>query len=151
MAFGSNSDIYRKLVIDEQRLQSLSAGFGLQRDPSLANINVMVKDPADLESIQTEIQATVEHFQNELVDEKRLEDTKSNLKYGYLMGLETGQQVAFSLMTPVINTGTLEAIEDYYATLASLTAEDIREAARTVLREEGRTTITMLQAEGGAQ
>jgi zinc protease len=151
VAFGSNSDIYRKLVIEEQRLQSLNAGFGLQRDPSLVDISVMVKDAADMEPIKAEIQATIEHFQTELVDEKRLEDTKSNLKYRYLMGLETGQQVAFSLMTTIINTGTLEAIEDYYATLASLTPEDIREAAREVLKESGRTTITMLQAEGGAQ
>ena len=151
VAFGSNSDLYRKLVINEQRLQSLNAGFGLQRDPSLVDISVMVKDPTDMEQIKAEIQATIERFQSELVDEKRLEDTKSNLKYGYLMGLETGQQVAFSLMTPIINTGTLEAIEDYYDTLASLTPEDIREAAREVLKENGRTTITMLQAEGGAE
>ena len=151
VAFGSNSDIYRKLVIDEQRLQSLSAGFGLQRDPSLVDVSVMVNDPTDIEPIQAEIQATIDRFQTELVDGKRLADTKSNLKYGYLMGLETGQQVAFSLMTPIINTGTLEAIEDYYATLASLTPEDIREAAREVLKESGRTTITMMQAEGGAE
>jgi zinc protease len=151
VAFGSNSDIYRKLVIDEQRLQFLNAGFGLQRDPSLVDVTVMVKDPADIEPIKEEIASTIELFQNELVDEKRLEDTKSNMKYSYLMRLETGQQVAFSLMTSIINTGTLEAIEDFYVTLASLTAEDIREAAREVLKESGRTTITMVQAEGGAE
>ncbi len=151
VAFGSNSDIYRKLVIDEQRLQFMNAGFGLQRDPSLVDVTAMVKDPNDIEPIKDEIRATVERFQDELVDEKRLKDTKSNMKYRYLMGLETGQQVAFSLMTTIINTGTLDAIEDYYATLASLTAEDIREAARQVLNESGRTTITMLQAEGGAE
>lgn len=151
VAFGSNSDLYRKLVIEEQRLQSLSAGFGLQRDPSLVDVTAMVKDPSDIERIEAEIRAAIDRFRTELVDEKRLEDTKSHLKYRYLMGLETGQQVAFSLMTPIINTGTLEAIEDYYGTLASLTPEDIRDAAVEVLKESARTTITMLQAEGGAQ
>jgi zinc protease len=70
------------------------------------------------------------------------------MKYSFLMGLETGQQVAFSLIPFIINTGAIEAVGDYYATLESVTAEDVREAARTYLTEEGRTTATMIQAEG---
>lgn len=148
VAFGSNSDLYRKLVIQEGRVQYLTAGFGLPRDPGLLTISTMVNDPADVEAVREEIRATVERFRSELVDPRLLSDTKSNMKYSFLMGLETGQQVAFSLIPFIINTGAIEAVGDYYATLESVTAEDVREAARTYLTEEGRTTATMIQAEG---
>jgi zinc protease len=147
VAFGPNSEVYRRLVIQEQRLQGLGAGFGLDRDPSLVSLTAMVKDPADLPTIRGELDAAVARARDELVDAKVLADTKSAMKYGYLMRLETAQDVAFSLIAPVVNTGTLEAVDDYYRTLDSLTPEDIREAARTVLVDRALTRVTLLQAE----
>jgi zinc protease len=148
VAFGSNSDLYRKLVLQERRVQSLGAGFGLPRDPGLLTVQTMVNSPADIEAVQGEIRATVERFQEELVDEDLLRDTKSNMKYGFLMGLETAQDVAFSLISFIINTGGIQAVDEYYATLDRVTSEDIREAARTYLNENRRTTAVMIQAEG---
>jgi zinc protease len=150
VAFGSNSDLYKKLVIEERRVQYLFDGFALERDPALLAVQTMVIDPADVANVEADIQATVDRFKDELVDAQLLADTKSNMKYGFLMGLETAQSVAFSLISYVINTGGIEAVEEYYRTLDAVTAEDIREAARTYLRDSGRTVVTMVQA-GGAE
>jgi zinc protease len=108
----------------------------------------MVNDPADVESVKREIAGTIEKSKSELVDETLLANTKSNMKYGFLMGLETGQQVAFAMMSYVINTGGIEAVEEYYRTLDAVTAEDVRTAAQRYLQESRRTTVTMVQAEG---
>jgi len=148
VAFGPNSDIYKKLVIEERRVQYLFGGFGLLRDPELLAIQTMVVDPSDVAAVEREIQATIERFRTGLVDAQLLADTKSNMKYGFLMGLETAQNVAFSLMTFVINTGGIEAVNDYYRTLDSITAEDIRAAAQEYLIETGKTVVTMVQAGG---
>ncbi|UCC81914.1 MAG: insulinase family protein [Gemmatimonadota bacterium] len=148
VAFGPNSDVYKKLVIEERRVQFLSGNFGLARDPALLSIMSMVIDPADVGSVEQEIQATVERFTEELVDEKLFADTKSNMKYGFLMGLETAQNVAFSMIQYVINTGGIEAVDEYYRTLDSVTREDVREAARRHLVGSGKTVVTMVQAEG---
>ena len=145
VAFGSNSELYRKLVIDERKVQFLSGNFGLSRDPNLLSISAMVINPADVSYIEEEIARTIDVFQEELVDEKLFDDTKSSVKYGFLMGLETAQSVAFSMMTPVINTGGIEAIDEYYRTLGSVTREDVREAARTFLVENEKTVVTMVQ------
>jgi zinc protease len=145
VAFGSNSELYRKLVIDERKVQFLNGDFGLSRDPNLLSISAMVINPADVSYIEEEIARTIELFKEELVDEKLFEDTRSNMKYGFLMGLETAQSVAFSMMTPVINTGGIEAIDEYYRTLGSITREDVREAARTFLIENEKTVVTMVQ------
>jgi len=148
VAFGSNSDLYRKLVLEEQKVQFVQAGFGLSRDPDLVGVTTMVTNPADVEAVRAEIMATVERFQAELVDEGTLEDTKSAAKYGFLMGLETAQDVAFALIQTVINTGEVEPIDDYYRTLDSLTPEDIRTAARHILQDEGLVQVLLTQAEG---
>ena len=98
--------------------------------------------------IKDEIEATVQHFRTELADPGVLADAKSSIKYSFLMGLETAQNIAFSMIQVVINTGGLEAVEQYFDTLEAITPEDIRVAAQQVLVENGRTTITMVQAEG---
>ncbi len=148
VAFGSNSDIYKKLVIDEQRVQYLFGGFGLARDPALVEIQTMVIDPDDVPAVEAEIQSAVDRAREELVDAKLFADTKSAMKYGFLMGLETAQNVAFAMIQYVINTGGIEAVDEYYSTLDSITPEDIREAARRYLVDSGKTVVLMVQ-EGG--
>ena len=145
VAFGPNSAISRKLVLDERRVQYLFPSFGLARDPYVVSVQTMVNKPEDVEAVEAELLAAVKKFQDTPVDAKQLADTKSSLKYGFLMGLETAQDVAFSVMQVIIATGRLEPIEDYYKTLDAVTPEDIREAARKYLVETGRTTITMVQ------
>lgn len=148
VAFGPNSDIYRKLVIEERRLQSLQAGFGLSRDPDFIRISAMVTDPSDVEAVRAELLAEVERYRTDLVDEKKLADTKSAARYGFLMRLETHLGVANAVSRAIVNTGRLESINDYYRTLAEVTTEDLREAARRILVERGRTIVTLTQAEG---
>lgn len=148
IAFGSNSALYRKLVIEERRLQSLQGGFYLSRDPDFIQVSAMVSDPSDVPAIEAELLAEVERFKSELVDEKRLADTKSAARYGFLMGLETHLNVANAVSRAIINTGELETINDYYRTLDSLTPEDLREAARRILTEGRRTIVTLTQAGG---
>ncbi len=147
-AFGSNSDLYRELVIQNRDVQFLSAGFGLARDPALADLTTMVSNPADVDAVEERILQEVERYRNELVDAEMLADTKSNMKYGFLMGLENAQNIAFSLIGFVINTGGIEAVETYYETLDGVTAEHLRQAAQTYLVPEKKTTVTLIQAEG---
>jgi len=150
VAFGTNSDIYRKLVIEQRRVQFLQEGFELQRDPTVVSLTAQVTDPSDVDAVKSEIMEAVARARDRLFDAKVLADTKSAMKYGFLMGLETAQSVAFSLIQPVIDTGTIEAVDDYYRTLETLTPEDIRDAARAILVDRGLTLVTLEQAERGS-
>ena len=151
VAFGPNSDIYRRLVIEDQKVQSLSGDFGLNRDPNLLTIMTMINNTVDLQAIKDEIRKTVEKFRTESCDSKLLADTKSAMKYGFLMQLETPQGIDFALRDIAVYTGGIEAVEDYYRTLESISAEDLKAAANKFLVETGRTTVTLLPAKGGAQ
>jgi zinc protease len=146
VAFGSNSAIYKKLVIQNQKVQMLSGDFSLARDPNLLSITAMVTNPQDLALIEKEILDTVAAFRRDLCDKKLLQDTKSAAKYQFLMSLETAQGVCFALMPSVVFSGGIEAIEDYYRTLESITPEDVRAAANQFLADNGRTTVTLMLA-----
>jgi zinc protease len=146
VAFGPNSEIYRRLVIQEQKVQSLSAGFNLTRDPNLLGITTMVANPQDVPLVRNEIAKTVEKLRNEPCDPKALADTKSAMKYSFLMRLETPQGINFALRNFVVFTGGIEAVEDYFKTLESITADDLKAAASRYLVENGRTTVTLMPA-----
>ena len=145
VAFGANSELYQRLVLKERRVQSLFPSFGLSRDPYLVSVQAMVANPADTDKVRAEIMSAITALQTTLVDEQMLAATKSNIKYGLLMGMETAQDIAFAAMQTIVNTGRLEPIEDYFRTLQAVTPEDLREAAKKYLVESGRTTITMVQ------
>jgi zinc protease len=146
VAFGPNSEIYRKLVIQEQKVQSLNADFALMRDPQLLGVTALVSDPANITIVEKEIENAAAKFRRSLCDKKLLEDTKSAMKYGFLMRLETAQGVCFALQPIVVFTGGVEAIEDYFRTLESITPEDVRAAANRFLVENAKTTVTMTSA-----
>ena len=145
VAFGPNSALFRRLVLQERRVQSLFPSFGLSRDPYLVSIQAMVNNPAETKAIESEIMAAIERVRTTPVDAAQLAAVKSAIKYSFLMGMETAQDVAFAVMQTVVATGRIEPIEDYVRTLDAVTPEDVREAARQFLVDTGRTTITMVQ------
>jgi zinc protease len=147
VAFGDNSDLYKKLVLQDRRVQYLDGSFNLFRDPSVVTIQAMVNQPQDVPMIEKEIAAAVGRFQSTLVGAKQLSDAKRAMKYSFLMRLESAQDVASAVLRPIVFTGRIEPIEEYYRTLDSLTPEQVREAARRYLVENGRVTIRMVQEE----
>jgi zinc protease len=143
LAFGETSEIYKKLVLDEQRVQYLRGGAGLNRDPGLFTITTMVKDPADRDAIEQEIYKTIAFYQANRVDDKRLADVKSSVKYGFLMGLETPGDVAGRLVDMLALTGSMDSLNQFYETLNKVTPVDIMNAANTYLTEARRTVVVV--------
>jgi len=143
LIFGETSDLYKKLVLDEQRVQFIRADFSSSRDPGLLTINTMVKKENDLNPIEKEIYKAIAHYQNHPVGEKRLNDLKSNLKYSFLMRLNTPGRVAGSLATTIAKTGDIQAVDQLYANFEKVTPEDILRAAKKFLAKEKRTVIVL--------
>ena len=145
LAFGPNSDLYRRLVLQERRVQALDQSFALNRDPFIVSVEATVSNPAETKAIEAEILQTIRSFRDTPIDPGRLASTTRHLRYGFVMSLETAQQIAFAARQSIISTGRLEPLEEYYATLAAVTPEDVRNAARTWLTDNSRTIVTMVQ------
>jgi len=143
LAFGENSDLYKKLVIQEQRVQFIEPDFSYHRDPKLLTIYTMVKKEDDINNVRDEIYATVRKFQTELIDAKRLEDEKSNARYGFLMRLDTPGNVAGNLARLIALTGGIEVVDKLYEVMDSITPEDIQAVAKKYLVPERRTVVIL--------
>ena len=62
LAFGETSEIYKKLVLDEQKVQALEAFVPMNRDLPLFDVIAMVKEADDLDMVRDEIYRTLEVF-----------------------------------------------------------------------------------------
>jgi zinc protease len=147
LAFGENSDLYKKLYIKEQRVQMFGASIPLNRDLPLFEVTAMVKKAEDIDPIRDEIYATLAAFQATPVPEQRLADLKKRQKYGFLTGLDTPDRVAGGLARFVALTGRVEVIEDLYAAYERVTPKDVMDAANAYFTPDRRTVVVLKGAQ----
>ncbi len=146
LAFGPTSELYKKLVIRQQKVQFIIADVPLNRDLPLFTIISMVKNPDDIAAVQKDIQQTIAEFQTTPVDEKKLEDVKRHNKYAFLAGLDTPQKVAAALARYVAMTGGIDVVDRLYAEYEKITPDDLRRAAQQYYQPQ-RCTIAVLKGE----
>jgi zinc protease len=69
IAFGRNSDLYRRLVLEQQIVDELGVDFGNHPDPELFTTYARIKDGKNADDVREQILATVARFTKETVDE----------------------------------------------------------------------------------
>jgi len=146
LAFSQNSDLFQKLFVEEQKVDQLGAGNPISVDPDLFTIRARVKRPEDVPYVRDQILETVRRFQNELVPAAKLESVKKRERYGFALSLDNSETVAETVARYVALKRTPATIDLLYGEYAQLTPEDVREAARKYLVENGRTTVTLTGA-----
>jgi zinc protease len=143
LAFGETSELRKKLLIKEQKVQSLGADVPMNRDPSLIDITSMIKKPEDIEYVRDEVYRTLEQFKTTPVDAKRLNELKRRNKYSFLMALDTPGEVAARLARFVALTGDIAVVDALYAQMDAVTPEDIMRAAKKYFVPERRTVVVL--------
>lgn len=146
VAFSPTSDLYQKLVIREQKLDSLSAGNPDAVDPDLFTIRARLKRAEDIPYVRDQILETVKRFQNELVAADKLDSVKKRERYGFALQLDNSESVAQTVARYVALKRTPATIDRLYTQYAQLTPADVREVARKYLVENGRTIVTLTGA-----
>jgi zinc protease len=146
LAFGETSSIYRELVLERRTVESIEGDLASHRDPHLFTISARVKGAADREAVRARIERAIAEAVAQPVEAERLAAMKSNLKYDFLMRLDSTGGTAMGLIRILQLTGGVEALETWYATLDAVTATDIRDAARRYLVRERRTIGTLTSA-----
>ncbi len=143
LCFGETSPLYKKVVLDDQRVESLFAGFDPNRDPGLWSAYARVKDRGDVAAVEQEMWDALAEVRKNPVDKKRLDAVRSNIRYSFLARMGTAQHVAESVAQYVAITGDLACVNESFATLDTVTPEDVRKAAATWLVPE-RCTVALL-------
>ncbi len=143
LAFGPTSELRKKILIKEQKVQSLAASVPMNRDQPLFEIYSMVKDAKDIDYVRDEIYRTLDEFKTTPVDAKRLSDLKRRNKYGFVMSLNTPDKVAGGLARFVALTGDIAVVETLYAQMDLVTPEDIMRAAKKYFVPARRTVVVL--------
>ncbi len=148
--FSESSELYQKLVIQEQAVDQLWGYFPDQKDPGMLLIAARLTDIKNAVNVRDSINATLAKARTQLVPEKKVAETKSRLRYGFASQLDNSSGIAEMLARVVHFSRTPETVNEVFATYDSLTAEDIREAANRYFVDSQRVTVTLSNDESVA-
>jgi zinc protease len=143
IAFGQNSELYHRLVLDEQKVDTLMAAFGNHPDPELFTVYARVKSAQDLDDVRGRILATFARFTNEAVDQAKLDATRSRIRYSFALRMNSSPAIANSLAPYIGLRRTPDTINKVFALYQQITPQDIRTAASRYFKDSSRTIVTL--------
>ena len=144
IAFGETSKLYKKLVLDEQRVDRSSSA---STRPATASGRLSAGQGSLDVRPSSRRSGTRSPSCARTRRQKRLDAVRSNMRYGFLRSLSTAAETAGSLARIVALTGDVSSVNPFFATLAAVTPDDVRKAANTWLLPE-RSTVAILHTKG---
>ena len=149
VAFSQTSDLYQKLVVQEQKADAIFASAPGEVDPGLFTIGARVKKVEDMDYVRDQILATVKQFQEKAPDVARLERIRKRTRYQLALSMDNSDTIAQILAQYVALKRTPETLNLLFDQFQKLTPEDVQEAAAKYLTEKTRTIVTLTGPGGG--
>lgn len=143
LAFSRNSALYRKLVLEEQIVDSMSFENFDHADPNLFQVTARVKKAEDLPRVEKEILAAIAALQQTPVSAEKLEAVKRHLRYEFALRLNNSEAISETLAHYVSLRRTPETINRLFDRYAQLTPSDLQSLARKYFVENERITVTL--------
>ena len=147
LGFSQNSELYQRLVIKEQKIDTLFSDFEDHRDPYLSSVAARVKDPKDVDYVKNEIIKAFDSFKPTPVQKAKLDAVKSNLKYSFALGMDNSEAIAAALASYIALRRTPETLNKVYDLYAAITPEDIQAMAKKYFVDRHRTSVTLSNKE----
>ncbi|QHL88946.1 insulinase family protein [Nibribacter ruber] len=150
--FSETSDLYKKLVLQEQKVRFVGGGAQFARDPNLISLSASVVKAEDMQYVKDEIVKAVNEMKTKPVDAQKLADTKSNNRYSFAMSMDSPDAIANSLSRFIWLTGDAESLNRTYALYDQVTPQDLMNVAKKYFVESGLTIATISpNKEGGVK
>jgi zinc protease len=145
LAFGETSDVHKKLVEQEQKVDQMFADSGGTQDPGLSTVYARVKKIEDAVYVRDEILKAFQKATAEPVEAGRLEEAKSNARYGFARRLDNTETIAATLARFVRYSRSYDTLNRVYRVYASLTPADLQAAAKTYFTDPALVVATVSQ------
>ncbi|MFO0583797.1 MAG: pitrilysin family protein [Anaeromyxobacter sp.] len=141
--FGETSDLYRRLVVEEQLVDNLGADSGGNVDPNLAFVMARVKRPEDVAKVRDAILAAYAQARAAPVPAARLADQKANNRNALLSRLDSTEAIAGMVARMAMHRRAYGTLNAFYRTQGALAPADLQAAARRYFTDE-RLVVTTL-------
>jgi zinc protease len=148
--FSESSDLYQQLVIEDQSVDQLFGYFPNQKDPGMLLVAARLTDEAHAADVRDAINQTLLAARTQLVSDRKVEETKSRLRYSFTSGLGSSGDIGEMLASFVHYDRTPEIINDVYNSYDALTAGDVRAIANKYFVDDSRVTFTLSSKESMA-
>ena len=148
LGFSESSDLYQRLVVKEQKVDSLLPVFQDQADPYLVMSIARVKNPSDMDYVREQIEKTFDSFKSDKVSRDKLEQVKSHLKYEFALRLDNSDSIASNLASYIALRRTPETINKLFDLYATVSPEDLQLFANKYFVTDHRTIVTLSRADG---
>jgi zinc protease len=143
LLFAERAPLYKRLVVQEQKVELLAGSAEPHVDPNLFTVLARLKKPADLAYVEKAIHDEMGRIAREGVDEKTLADVLSHVKYAFAGQLSTADKTALTASSFLALTGDLASIDAYFGLYDKVTSADVKRVAATILAPTNRTVVTM--------
>ena len=144
--FGQTSDLYKQLVVKEQKIDELDVDVPASVDPSLFTVIARVKNPADTVYVRDQIVKTIRTARATAIDASRLRDAKSFNRYSFSRSIDSTERVASAVSAYAHFHRSYQTINNRYRTLDALTAADLQNAARKYFTDNSLIVTTLSSA-----
>jgi zinc protease len=143
LVFAERSPLFRRLVLDEQKVEHLDGSAERHVDPNLFNILATVKSSKDVPQVEDAIYKEIARVAAEGTSEKTLAEVVSRRRYEFAGHLSTADKVALVGAEFLALSGGLEAIDASFAQLAKVTVADIKRVAGKEFSPQKRTVVVL--------
>ena len=141
--FGPTSELYKRLVVSEQKVDALDVSLTYRIDPSLFTVVARVKKPADALYVRDQILATFAAARVSTPPAQELADTKSHERYVFTRTLDSTERIATVVARYAAFRRSYETSNNHYRTMDSVTPADVRRVARKYVTDAGMMVTTL--------
>jgi len=141
--FGRTSELYKKLVVNEQKVDELDVDVPASFDPSLFTVLARVKKAADTLYVRDQILSTIAEARAVQLPATRVAEAKSSSRYAFARTLDSTERIAAVLSRYVVYRRSFATVNNFYRTLESVTAADIQATARKYFTNAGLIVTTL--------
>src|SRR6185369_5314599 len=141
--FGETSDLYKRLVEQEQKVDRMFVFNDPRVDPSLYTVFARVKDGKDAVTVRDAILEAFAKLRDKAEPAQRVDDAKSNSRYSFVRSLDTTEAIAATLAQYVHFNRSFNTVNNYYKQLAALTPADIQNTAKKYFTDNSLVVTTL--------
>jgi zinc protease len=141
--FGETSDLHKKLVVSEQKVDQLIADVPSSIDPALFTVLARVKNPSEAVYVRDQILGAFARARASRIPAQRLSDAKSFNRYSLARSIDSTERVASVVASYIPYRRSYQTVNAYHRTLDSLTPDDLQAAARQYFTDSGLIVTTL--------
>jgi zinc protease len=143
LVFAERSPLFRRLVLDEQKVEHIDGAWERHVDPNLFTILARIKESKDLAYVEKAIYQEIARIAAEGTSEDTLAEVVSHTRYALAGQLSTADKVALVGAEFLALHGELSSIDDTFALLSKVTVNDVKRVASKYFNPDNRTVVIL--------